>query len=340
MKKNSYKTIEYITENSCKDILNNYDFREIDALQLLKIKKLVYKYEESLLEEFYKFIFSFNHAKRFLHNQEILYRHEKGIRAWYRNLFCGKYDTNYFYKLNIISEVHVRIGLPTHYVNAAFSFVRRFIKDKLISEKRYEVLSAFDKIIDINLDILTISYQDEEQTKLIDEIILLKLAVENNNIEPYIQSIYNSKTMKVEKYECLMRIINPNTLEVKSIFPYLDIAKKIKLYEKMMTIMVEKSLSYFSTRDNEFSLNLSYEDIANESFRNFIYEKVKSFPYSYNIIFEILETDFIEDFSIVETFVNNVRIFGCKIAIDDFGSGFSSMENILKLNPEIIKIDG
>lgn len=326
--------------NSYKDILNNYDFTEIDAIQLLKIKKTVYKYEDNLLEEFYKFIFSFNHAKRFLHSQEILFRHEKGIRAWYRNLFCGKYDTNYFYKLNIISEVHVRIGLPTHYVNAAFSFVRRFIKNKLISDKQYDVLSAFDKIIDINLDILTISYQDEEQTKLIDEIILLKLAVENNSIEPYIQPIYNTKTMKIDKHECLMRIINPNTQEVKSIFPYLDIAKKIKLYEKMMTIMVEKSLAYFSTKDNEFSLNLSYEDIANESFRNFIYEKIKLFPYSYNIIFEILETDFIEDFSVVETFVNNVRAFSCQIAIDDFGSGFSSMENILKLNPEIIKIDG
>ncbi len=52
-----------------------------------------------------------------------------------------------------------------------------------------------------------------------------------------------------------------------------------------------------------------------------------------NIIFEILETDFIEDFSIVENFTKEVRKFGCKIAIDDFGSGFSSMENILKDSP-------
>jgi EAL domain-containing protein (putative c-di-GMP-specific phosphodiesterase class I) len=35
-----------------------------------------------------------------------------------------------------------------------------------------------------------------------------------------------------------------------------------------------------------------------------------------------------------------MRQYGCKIAIDDFGSGFSSMENILKLKPEYIKIDG
>jgi EAL domain-containing protein (putative c-di-GMP-specific phosphodiesterase class I) len=337
---NRYNTIENITENSCRDVLSNYKFTKKDAIELLKIKDLVYTYEENLLDEFYIFISSFNYAKRFLHSQEILDRHKEGIRAWYRNLFCGEYDTNYFYRLNIISEVHVRIGLPTHYVNAAFSFVRRFIKDRLIEDKKYESLSAFDKIIDINLDILTISYQDGEQTKLIDEVMFLKAVVENDKIEPYFQAIYNSKTVKIEKYECLMRLINPETLEVKSVFPFLEISKKIRLYEKMMTIMIEKSLSYFLNHNFEFSLNLSYEDIANSSFRNFIYEKIKYFPHPNNIIFEILETDFIEDFSIVETFVNNVRKFGCKIAIDDFGSGYSSMENILKLKPEIIKIDG
>jgi EAL domain-containing protein (putative c-di-GMP-specific phosphodiesterase class I) len=51
-------------------------------------------------------------------------------------------------------------------------------------------------------------------------------------------------------------------------------------------------------------------------------------------------SDFIEDFSVVQEFTTYVRTFGCKIAIDDFGSGYSSMENILKLKPEIIKIDG
>ena len=48
----------------------------------------------------------------------------------------------------------------------------------------------------------------------------------------------------------------------------------------------------------------------------------------------------IKEFSIVEELASTVREYGCKIAIDDFGSGYSSMENILKLKPEIIKIDG
>ncbi|MGE3592879.1 MAG: EAL domain-containing protein, partial [Arcobacter sp.] len=131
-----------------------------------------------------------------------------------------------------------------------------------------------------------------------------------------------------------------NSKEVFSVFPYLEISKKIKLYEKMMKIMVDKTFALFSNQDIEFSINLSYEDIANEAFMKFLYEKINSYKNPKNIIFEILESDFIEDFSVVKEFTTYVRTKGCKIAIDDFGSGYSNMENILKLKPEIIKIDG
>lgn len=335
-----YKTINSINEKNYKNVLKNYKFSSIDAQLLQSVKDRVCSYKNELLEGFYKFIFEFDYAKSFLHNQEILKRHKVGIEQWYQNLFCGRYEEVYFHKLYAISEVHVKIGLPAHYVNAAFSYVRGFLKDILIKEKRFEVLSSLDKIIDINLDILTIFYREEEQTKLIDEVVFLKQVVEHKNIEPFVQAIYNSKSLKIEKYECLMRLVDPKNLEAKSIFPYLEVSKKVKLYEDMMTIMVEKSFNLFSLKDMEFSLNLSYEDISNKRFRNFIYESIIECSNPQNIIFEILETDFIEDFSIVEEFTKRVRAFGCKIAIDDFGSGFSSMENILKLNPEIIKIDG
>lgn len=329
-----------IDEKNYKSILANYNFTIEDALTLKHIKKDVLVYEEELLETFYNFIFSFNHAKSFLYDEEILSRHKEGIKQWYQNLFCGKYDANYFFRLNIISEVHVSIGLPAHYVNAAFSCVRNFLKEKLLQNKLNNALSAMDKILDINLDILTISYREEEQSKLIDEIIFLKTAVEDDMILPFIQPIYDSSNNTISKYEVLMRIANKNSYKVESVFPYLELSKKIKLYERMMKILIKKAFSYFKHHDIEFSINLSYEDIANEHFRDFIYKKIQHFIFPQNLIFEILETDFIEDFSIVEQFVETIRGYGCKIAIDDFGSGFSSMENILKIHPDIIKIDG
>lgn len=335
-----YKKINSINNKNYRTILKHYKFTQEDASKLYTIKDIAIEHSDMLLEGFYEFIFEFDHAKMFLHNEEILSRHRTGIKQWFINLFCGEYDALYFEKLNIISEVHVQIGLPAHYVNTAFSYVRDFVKDILIKQKSYESLRAVDKIIDINLDILTIAYREEEQTKLVEDIVLLKNSVENLDIEPYVQAIFDAKTLKLSKYECLMRLIDTKNNKVHSVFPYLNTAKKIKLYENMMQIMIEKSINMFCGEDIEFSINLSYEDIENKTFREYIYKKIEDCPSSKNIIFEILESDFIEDFSIVESFAVKVREYGCKIAIDDFGSGFSSMENILNLKPEIIKIDG
>jgi len=323
-----------------KRLLKHYKFTSLDANNLKEIENITKIYSKEFLDGFYKFILEFDYARKFLYNQEILQRHKIGIENWYLNLFCGVYDNSYFDKLYVISEIHVRIGLPAHYVNTAFSYVRGFVKNILLTEKKYEVLSSVDKIIDIYLDILTISYQEEEQSKLLNEIVFLKNVVDNSNIEPYIQGIFDTKTLKIRKYESLMRLVDSNSKEVFSVFPYLEISKKIKLYEKMMKIMVNKTFSLFSNQNIEFSINLSYEDISNDAFMNFLYEKINSYRNPENIIFEILESDFIEDFSVVKEFTTYVRTKGCKIAIDDFGSGYSNMENILKLKPEIIKIDG
>lgn len=335
-----YKQISEVKKNNFRTIIKNYKFTTQDANHLQSIYDLALNHTDSLLEGFYKFIFEFNHAQTFLHNEEILERHRKGIELWYLNLFCGKYEEEYFEQLHIISEIHVRIGLPAHYVNAAFSYVRGFIKDIIIKEKRFEVLTSVDKIIDINLDILTIAYTEEEQTKFVENVVLLKNVLDYGKIEPFIQPIFDTNTKQIQKYECLMRLIPENSKNALSVFPYLETAKKIKLYESMMEIMIDKSMKIFNNKDIEFSMNLSYEDISNEAFIQKIYQKIKLFKKPENVIFEILESDFIEDFRIVEDFSNYVRKYGCKIAIDDFGSGYSSMENILKLKPDIIKIDG
>ena len=164
----NYKEISNLNERNYKKLLKNYKFNQEDATSLKSLKNMANNYSKELLDGFYEFIFEFDHAKMFLHNKEILTRHERGIKNWYLNLFCGLYDESYFEKLNMISEIHVRIGLPAHYVNAAFSYVRGFLKKVLIKEEKYEFLSSVDKIIDINLDILTIAYREEEQSKLVD----------------------------------------------------------------------------------------------------------------------------------------------------------------------------
>ncbi len=58
------------------------------------------------------------------------------------------------------------------------------------------------------------------------------------------------------------------------------------------------------------------------------------------IVFELLEDESINDFGIVKKFITEVKEYGVKIAIDDFGAGYSNFERLLDYQPDILKIDG
>ncbi|WP_309499166.1 phosphate-starvation-inducible PsiE family protein [Sulfurovum sp.] len=114
----------------------------------------------------------FGKTAKFLKNKEIIAHHREKIKEWYVNLFCGNYDMLYFTYLYNIGEIHVKIGLPTHYVNSAFTFVRMFILENIEGnfdnkEMHIKEIKAIEKIIDMNLDVLTSSYREEELSKFL-----------------------------------------------------------------------------------------------------------------------------------------------------------------------------
>jgi EAL domain-containing protein (putative c-di-GMP-specific phosphodiesterase class I) len=58
------------------------------------------------------------------------------------------------------------------------------------------------------------------------------------------------------------------------------------------------------------------------------------------LIVEITETVAIQDIDDVRGFVTRLKNFGSRIAIDDFGAGYTSFRNLRKLGVDIVKIDG
>jgi EAL domain-containing protein (putative c-di-GMP-specific phosphodiesterase class I) len=55
---------------------------------------------------------------------------------------------------------------------------------------------------------------------------------------------------------------------------------------------------------------------------------------------EITETAAIQDIDETRAFVTRVKDLGCRIAIDDFGAGYTSFRNLRKLGVDLLKIDG
>ncbi|NPA73785.1 MAG: EAL domain-containing protein, partial [Epsilonproteobacteria bacterium] len=106
-------------------------------------------------------------------------------------------------------------------------------------------------------------------------------------------------------------------------------------------IMLQKSFEKFKDSDKYFSVNISLNDIVNIETVKYIELLIKeNEDTAKRLIFEILESEGIEDFDVTKKFIDKVRSMGVKIAIDDFGSGYSSFRYISEIKPDFIKIDG
>ncbi|MDD2697219.1 MAG: EAL domain-containing protein [Arcobacteraceae bacterium] len=182
-----------------------------------------------------------------------------------------------------------------------------------------------------------ISLNDEYQNN-ITWAKKIKYALENDKIVPVFQPIVNNKTKKWEKYEALVRLEDDNKL----ISPYffLEISKKTKHYTQITKVMLDKSFEMFKEKDIEFSVNLTIEDILNNDIKIHIFTLLEQYNIGSKVVFEIVESESIENFEQIAIFIKEVKAYGCKIAIDDFGTGYSNFVYLMKVKADYIKIDG
>jgi len=155
-----------------KALKKDYKFTSEEAALLREMQPHMQSLATQFVDEFYDHIWGLGNTAKFLKNQAIIERHKEKIRLWFIHLFNGTYDLQYFMYLYQVGEIHVKIGLPTHYVNSAFSFVRTFvllqIEDNFINKEQHiKEIHAIEKIIDMNLDVLTSSYREEEISKFL-----------------------------------------------------------------------------------------------------------------------------------------------------------------------------
>jgi len=179
-------------------IKSDYNFTLEDAQILKTLQGKIQESADDFIDGFYDHIWGFGKTAQFLKNKDIIAHHREKIKEWYINLFCGKYDMLYFVSLYKIGEVHVKIGLPTHYVNSAFNFVRTFILQSINAnsgskELHDKQIKAIEKIIDINLDVLTSSYREEELSRFlslskVEKTILSNLKKFNSFINFFLAS--------------------------------------------------------------------------------------------------------------------------------------------------------
>ncbi|WP_297213253.1 MULTISPECIES: protoglobin domain-containing protein [Thermodesulfovibrio] len=150
-----------------KEIKANYYFTRDDERRLVELKPLMEKRVDKAVEALYQWINTTESAKRVFKNESLLRHVMKLIRVWFINLFSGKYDNYYYDNLIRIGQRHEKVGVEPHFMIRAINIIRNACADIVceevdLIEDRDKYLITINKILDINLDVITSAYLEEE----------------------------------------------------------------------------------------------------------------------------------------------------------------------------------
>lgn len=179
-----------------------------------------------------------------------------------------------------------------------------------------------------------------EQKRMIEERYTIQSAIDNEGIVAVYQPIVDTNG-NISKYETLMRIKNSNNDELIAPIYFLSTAIKTGLYDTLSINVIKQGLELTKNTQHALSFNFTYRDIINTKFLDEIETFFKEIPeVGSRVVFEITENESMDSYEVVKNFINRFRNYGVRIAIDDFGSGFSNFNYILEMEPDFLKIDG
>lgn len=171
----------------------------------------------------------------------------------------------------------------------------------------------------------------------------IKGALEEERLTCLYQPIFDTKTQEIVKYEALVRLTDKEDPQ-KLIPPvyFLDMIRGTTQYIKMSKLVLKEVFHTLHTYPEvEISINVDLDDLYNADMMKLITKQLyRHRGLANRLTFEILESHEIKDYDEVALIFQQLKTFGSKIAIDDFGSGYASYVYLIKLDIDILKIDG
>ncbi len=142
-------------------------------------------------------------------------------------------------------------------------------------------------------------------------------------------------------YECLMRVrrADGSLLGANDVVPVAERLGLLRLLDhRVLELVVEEMVA---TPSLQASVNVSPRSTTDPDWWAGLDSLLSANAgVAERLIVEITESAVIQDIDETRGFVSRVKDLGCRIAIDDFGAGYTSFRNLRKLGVDILKIDG
>jgi len=245
-------------------------------------------------------------------------------------------------KAHLLSQLYVDDLLPTVYMNCSIASIE-FPK---FSNKAEEIYNLLNWLISYPGDqnyyreydskYYNIEYIKESNKQL---NLLRKSLLKKTMVFAY-QPVIDCKTMTAHYYECLLRISDTNNYlcSVGAIIPEAEKKGLIFIVDQVVLEMAIKELD--TNPDLMLSVNISNIGTLDSPLLVIAEKLLQTYDVSGRLIIEITETSLNQHYQQITYFMHRLRKYGCKFALDDFGSGFTSFKQLQNLPIDIIKIDG
>lgn len=180
---------------------------------------------------------------------------------------------------------------------------------------------------------------EEKSVRDVQMVQIIHDAIANDRVQPFYQGIYDNEKREITMYESLMRL---RDADGKLYYPndFLPVARKYGLYRELSRQMICKVLENFEQKNAQVTINLSTQDVLDAEITETIYRHLHTSKHPDRYIFEVVECEDISDYEPLHRFAEQIHTYGCKLALDDFGSGFSNLIHVIQLDLDYLKVDG
>ena len=185
-------------------------------------------------------------------------------------------------------------------------------------------------------------FVDRERKRYIYRILRRELNLESEQFQVWFQPIYSLQSKKFEYMEALSRL---KDTELGDIPPqeFVQVAENRGLIEMLGFVAFEKVCKFISENRstvNAVSINFSVYQMMNPKVVENVLSTIDRFSLSpSNIIMEITESIFIDNYELVMKHMLELAKAGVKFYLDDFGTGYSNLTNVISLPFSTIKMD-
>ena len=189
--------------------------------------------------------------------------------------------------------------------------------------------------------------------KIVDKMIyrnnvesIVKKAIEERAFDVYYQPILSVEDGRFTSAEALVRLRRPDTENFVSPEDFIPIAEKCGLVQQIDDIVFEKVCSFIA-RENlssygitHIEVNLSGNEVVDRQTHERLISKLEKYHISPDFInFEITETAYINNDDVFKENIQKLRDKGSTFSMDDFGSGYSNLLELLKMEYVMVKMD-